>query len=164
MGHVELHICQHPQVLLVTATLSLFSVHDVFVLGIAPTQMQHLALGFAKCHKACRAHLSILSRFFQIEFLPSSMLTVTHSLVPSANLLRVHPTPPSLPLSKMLNNAAYNTDTWGASLIAVSIWSLNQVFKTSLDLSFETCSSHLKGNYLYYFWTQYMFQISDSKF
>lgn len=140
MGHVELRICQHPQILLVKAVFSPFSVHDILVLGIAPAQMQPLAPGFVERPKACRAHLSILSRFFWIAFLPSSMLTATHSLVSSANLLRVHPIPPSLPLNKTLNNAAPNTDTWGAPVITVSIWLLNQVFKTLqwMDLSFET--------------------------
>ncbi|KAK4821259.1 hypothetical protein QYF61_017137 [Mycteria americana] len=50
-GHVELLINQHPQVLLLRAALSPFSVQPVFVLGIAPTHVQDLALGLVELHE-----------------------------------------------------------------------------------------------------------------
>ncbi|KAK4823457.1 hypothetical protein QYF61_002293 [Mycteria americana] len=49
-GHVELLINQHPEVLLLRATLNPFSAQPVFVLGIAPTHVQDLALGLCEVH------------------------------------------------------------------------------------------------------------------
>jgi len=42
---------QHPQVLLLRAALNSFSAQPVFVLGIAPTHVQDLALGLLKLHE-----------------------------------------------------------------------------------------------------------------
>jgi len=50
-GHAELLINQHPQVLLLRAALNSLSVQPVFVLGIAPTHVQDLALGLAELHE-----------------------------------------------------------------------------------------------------------------
>ncbi|KAK4824932.1 hypothetical protein QYF61_021552 [Mycteria americana] len=50
-GHVELLINQHPQVLLLRAALNPFSAQPVFVLGIAPTHVQDLALGLVELHE-----------------------------------------------------------------------------------------------------------------
>ncbi|KAK4826701.1 hypothetical protein QYF61_010916 [Mycteria americana] len=50
-GHVELLINQHPQVLLLRAALNPFSAQPVFVLGIAPTQVQYLALDLVELHE-----------------------------------------------------------------------------------------------------------------
>ena len=49
-GHVELLINQHPQVLLLRATLDPFSTQPVFVLGVASTHAHHLALGLVELH------------------------------------------------------------------------------------------------------------------
>ncbi|KAK4818827.1 hypothetical protein QYF61_019864 [Mycteria americana] len=51
LGLVELLINQHPQVLLLRAALNPFSTQTVFVLGIAPTRVQDLALGLVECHE-----------------------------------------------------------------------------------------------------------------
>lgn len=51
LTHVDLLINQHFKVLLLRAAFSLFSTQSVFILGIAPAQMQHLALGFLELHK-----------------------------------------------------------------------------------------------------------------
>ncbi|KAK4818029.1 hypothetical protein QYF61_004153 [Mycteria americana] len=51
LGHVELLISQHPQVLLLRAALNPFSSQLVFVLGIAPTHVQDLALGLVELHE-----------------------------------------------------------------------------------------------------------------
>ena len=45
LAHVELLIHQHPQILLLRAALNPFPALPVFVLGIAPAQVQDLALG-----------------------------------------------------------------------------------------------------------------------
>ncbi|KAK4827563.1 hypothetical protein QYF61_019187 [Mycteria americana] len=50
-GHVELLINQHPHVLLLRAALNPFSAQPVFVLGIALTHVQDLALGFVELHE-----------------------------------------------------------------------------------------------------------------
>ncbi|KAK4808881.1 hypothetical protein QYF61_007996 [Mycteria americana] len=50
-GHVELLINQHPQILLRRAALNTFSAQPVFVLGIAPTQVQNFALGLVELHE-----------------------------------------------------------------------------------------------------------------
>jgi len=51
--HVELLINEHTQVLLLRAALNPFSAQSVFVLGIAPTLVQDLALGLVKLHEVC---------------------------------------------------------------------------------------------------------------
>jgi len=52
LGHVELFINQHPEVFLLRAALNPFSSQHVFVLGIALTHVQALALGLAELHEA----------------------------------------------------------------------------------------------------------------
>lgn len=49
--HAEILVHQHPQVL--RAALNPFYAQPVFVLGIAPTQMQVLALGLVELHEDC---------------------------------------------------------------------------------------------------------------
>jgi len=44
LGHVELLVNQYPQVLLLRSGLNPFSAQPVFVLGVAPTHVQDLAL------------------------------------------------------------------------------------------------------------------------
>ncbi|KAK4829379.1 hypothetical protein QYF61_003719, partial [Mycteria americana] len=51
LGHVELLINQRPQVFLLRAALNPFTAQPVFVLGIAPTHVQDLALGLAELHE-----------------------------------------------------------------------------------------------------------------
>ena len=51
LGHVELLINQHPQVLLLRAALNPFSAQPVFVLGIALTHVQDLAHGLVEPHE-----------------------------------------------------------------------------------------------------------------
>ena len=51
LSHVELLISWHPQVLLLRAALNPFSTQPVFVLGIASTQVQDLALGLVQLHE-----------------------------------------------------------------------------------------------------------------
>jgi len=51
VGHVELLVNQHPQVLLIRATLTPFSAQPAFVLGIALTHAQDLAIGLVELHE-----------------------------------------------------------------------------------------------------------------
>jgi len=48
LGHVQLFIPQHPQVLLCRAALHPFIPQHVLIVGIAPTQVQDLALGLVE--------------------------------------------------------------------------------------------------------------------
>jgi len=50
-GHGEFLTNQHPQVLLLRAALNPFSSQPVFVLGIALTHVQDLALGLVQLHR-----------------------------------------------------------------------------------------------------------------
>jgi len=52
LGWVKLLINRHPQVLLMAA-LSPSSTQTVFVLRIAPTHVQDLALGLVELHEVC---------------------------------------------------------------------------------------------------------------
>jgi len=54
-AHVEFLVNQHPQILLVRAALKPFSTQPVFMLGIAPTQVQEVALGLVELHKVGKA-------------------------------------------------------------------------------------------------------------
>ena len=107
-GHVELHINQHPQVL-----LGPFSDQPVFVLGIAPTCVQDFALGLAEFHEVCTS----LSRSRWMASLSFSLLTTPYSLVLPANVLRVHSIPLSMSLMKMLNSTGPNNDPSGTPLV-----------------------------------------------
>jgi len=80
--------------------------------GVVVTQMQDLALGLVKTHTVdlCPSIQPVRSPC--IAFLPSSRLTLLPNLVSSANLLRVHSTPSSNSLIKMLNNTGPNTEPW----------------------------------------------------
>ena len=50
LAHVESFISQHPQLLL-RAALKLLTTQPIFVLGIAPTQVQDLAHGLVELHE-----------------------------------------------------------------------------------------------------------------
>jgi len=62
-GHVEFLVNQHPQVLLLRAALNPFSAQPVFVLGIASTQVQDLALGLVGPHEV---HMRPLLELVQV--------------------------------------------------------------------------------------------------
>jgi len=51
LGHVELLVNQHPQVLLLRAALNPSSAQPVFVLGVAPTHVQDLVLGLVELYE-----------------------------------------------------------------------------------------------------------------
>jgi len=49
----ELLVSQHPEVLILSAALNPFSAQPVFVLVIALTHVQDLALGLVELHRVC---------------------------------------------------------------------------------------------------------------
>jgi len=51
LDRAELFINQHPQVLLLRAALNVLTAQPVFVLGIAPAQVQDLAVGLVELHE-----------------------------------------------------------------------------------------------------------------
>ncbi|NXF21416.1 TMTC4 protein, partial [Rhodinocichla rosea] len=73
LGHVQLLITEHPQVLLRAALMPL-SVQPIFVIGIALTQVPDLALGF---HEVCISP-PILSRSPWMASLPSTAQLGVH--------------------------------------------------------------------------------------
>lgn len=83
------------QVHLLRAAVKIFSAQLLFVLGIAPTQVQNLALGFLELHEGQQTRFSRLSRSL-CPSLPSSLSTAPRSQVLSGNLLRESSIPLSL--------------------------------------------------------------------
>jgi len=88
VAHVQLFIHQYPQVLLVRAALNHFIPQPVLIPGVAPTQMQGLALGFVEPREF---HMDpLLELVLWTASHPSGVSTAPLSLVSSANFLRVH--------------------------------------------------------------------------
>lgn len=112
------------QVHLLRAVVKTFSAQLLFVLGIAPTQVQSLALGFLELHEGHQTQFSTLSRSLWMASLPSSLSTAPRSQVLSGNLLRVfHPT--VLVTNKNAKNTGLSTDPWGHHLSLDSPWTLS---------------------------------------
>ena len=114
LGHVELLIHQYPQVLLLRAALNPFSAQSVFVVAIAPTQVQDLALGIVELHET---HTGPMLKPVRMVSLPSSRSTTWPSWVSLANLLRECSIPLSMSPTKMLHSTSPNTDPWGTPFI-----------------------------------------------
>ena len=106
-GHVELLVYQHPQVLLLRAALNPFSAQPVSVLGIAPTQVQDLALGLVEPHEV---HTGPPLQAVQVPLDGIPSIPRVDCLVLSANMLRMHSVPLPMSLTKMLNSGSANTD------------------------------------------------------
>ena len=110
-GHVELLVNQHTQVLLLRASLILFSAQPVFVLEVALTHMQDLALGLVDLYEICmgpplKPVQLLLDGMHSLQY-----VDCTTQLVSSADLLRVRSIPLSMLLTKMLNSTGRNIDT-----------------------------------------------------
>jgi len=67
--------------------LNPFVLQFVLVMGVALTQVQHLALRFVEPHDVHLGPLLSLSRSLWMTSGPSGVLTVPHNLVSSADLL-----------------------------------------------------------------------------
>jgi len=93
-----------PQVLFSRAALSPFILHPVLILVIVLSQVYDLALGLVELHDV---HTGPFLKLIQVPLddIPSlSLSTVPFCLVSSANLLRVHSTPLSGSLMKILKD------------------------------------------------------------
>ena len=110
VAYVQLFIHQYPQVLLGRAVLKPFIPQSVLILGVALTHVQDLAPGLVEPHDVQTGPLSSLSRSLWMASHPSGVLTAPHSLVSSANVLRVHSIPLSMSLMKILNSTSPSTD------------------------------------------------------
>ncbi|NXC18656.1 CL004 protein, partial [Corythaeola cristata] len=88
-----------------------------------------------------QAHLSSLSRSLWMACLPSSMFTTPHSLVSSANLLRVHLIQLSLSPTKMLNNTGLTPEEHRSSLTSTGTWSYYMFNVCAMYLNTENKSS-----------------------
>ena len=75
LGHVELLVNTHPEVLLLRAGLDPLSAQPVFVLGIALTHVQDLALGLVEVMRFTEAQFSSLTRSLWMASLHSSVST-----------------------------------------------------------------------------------------
>jgi len=106
LGHIQLLINQHPQVLLSRAALNPFIPQPVLISGVGPTQVWDLVLGLVLFNltRFTQAHFLSLSRSLWMASHPSGTLTAPLSLVSSGNLLRVHSISLSMPLMKILNS------------------------------------------------------------
>ncbi|KAK4814241.1 LOW QUALITY PROTEIN: hypothetical protein QYF61_012737 [Mycteria americana] len=112
LAHVQLFVHQYPQVLFHRATLDHIIPQPVLKPRIAPTQVTlHLAL--LNLMRFTQAHFSSLSRSLWMTSHPSGVSTAPHSLVSSANLLRVHSISLSMSLMKILNSTGPSTDPCG---------------------------------------------------
>jgi len=101
---------EHPQVLLDRVALNPFSTEPVFVLGIALTHLQDLALGLVELHEV-RTGPPFKSVEVPLDGIPSlSLSTAPHSSVSSTNLRKVHSVPLSMSLTKMLSSMGLSTD------------------------------------------------------
>ena len=97
---VQLFLHQDLQVLLHRAAIKEFSQCE-HISGIAPTQVQHLALGFVNFIRFTLTKFSSLSRSLWMASLPSVVPTVPLSLVSSGNQLRAHSIPLHMALIKI---------------------------------------------------------------
>ncbi|KAK4823233.1 hypothetical protein QYF61_000093 [Mycteria americana] len=102
-AHIQLFIHQYPQVLLHRAALNPFFLQLVLILGVAPTQVQDLALGLVEPHEV---HMGPLLQLVQVPL--DDILCL--SLVSSANLLRVHSIINDIDSGIMLNSTGPSTD------------------------------------------------------
>lgn len=87
-----------------------------FVLGIAPTQVQHFALGLGKLHELWTCPF-VKTVKIPLDHILSLQRVWPWKLVSSPNLLTVHSISVSMLLEKMLNNISPDTDPWRAPLI-----------------------------------------------
>jgi len=136
--HVQLFICQYPQVLLDRAALKPFITQPGLIVGVAggaqgDPHLEHTGSAQIYCHRLTgsvrqppmcrtlhlalltlmrftRAHFSSLSRSLRMASHPSGVLTTPLSLVSSSNLLWVHSTPLSMSLMKILKSTGPSTD------------------------------------------------------
>ena len=82
----------------------------VLLMDVASTQVQDPILEFIEPHEVLLlAHRWSLSRSLWMASRLSAVSTTAHSLVPSTVLLRVHSTPLSLPLIRILKNFLDNS-------------------------------------------------------
>ena len=107
LAHVQLPTHQHPQVFFGRAVLNPFIPQLVLVAGVASIQVQDLAFGVVEPQEVHLGPLLNLSR----SHLSSGESTTPHSLLSSANLLRVPLTPLSVSLMKILKSIGLSTDS-----------------------------------------------------
>ena len=88
----------------------------LLVLG-APQLKAVMQVGSHKSRAGKITSLNLLFTLLQMASLPYSVSTTPHSLVLSANLLKMHPIQPSTLSTRMLNTAGHNTNPWGTPFI-----------------------------------------------
>jgi len=129
LAHVQLPIHQYLQVFFGRAALNPVISQLIPAMGIASTQVHDLALGFVVLREVHLGPLLSLSRSLWMVSHPSGVLTTLHSLVSSANLLKVHVTPLSMSLMKILKSISPNNPV----VPGVILFTL---FKNECDITF----------------------------
>jgi len=117
MAQVQLPVHQYPRVFFCRTTFNHFISQLVLVVDVASTQVHDLAFGFVKLHEVHMASL-LKPVCVSLDDIPSSAVsTAAHSLVSSANLLKVHLTSLLMSLMKILKSISTSTDPSGTPLV-----------------------------------------------
>ena len=90
--HNQLPIHHYPHIIFSRTVLNPFIPQLVLSVEVALTQVPDLAFGFVEPHEVHLGPLLSLLKSLWMVSHPSGVLNIPHSLVSSANLLRVHST------------------------------------------------------------------------
>lgn len=101
---VELFLNQHPQSILLSATLNPFTTQSVFVFGCVATQVHNLHLALSNFMKFPWAHLSSLSVSLWMAYLLSNVSVICTTRLGVLSKLAEDENPLSMLPTKMLNN------------------------------------------------------------
>ena len=116
--HVQLASHHNPQVFFSRAALNPSTSQPVLMVGVATTPgARSYTFCFVEPHEVHLGPLLSLSRSLWMASHPSVVSTTLHSLVSSANLLRVHLTQLSMSLMKILKSTGPSSDHCGMPLV-----------------------------------------------
>lgn len=108
-------VCCHPRYLSANLSLATYLLFCACVLLYYRCSAQHTpSLNFMSLLTTLCSHLS---RFLCKACETSKYSTTSLSLIPSANLLRMHSTPCSRQLIKSLNSTHLRVESWGTALM-----------------------------------------------
>ena len=105
-------------------------------------QVHNLALCNVNLIRLVRDHLSSLLRSLWMASLPSNVQTTPLSLESSANLLRVHSSPPSMSLIKMSKSTGPKTDPWGTPHVTSLYLAIESLIATLFLWPFKQFLTH----------------------
>ena len=120
LAHVQASINQHPQILFLCTAFEPVCLEPVALFGVVVAKVQDPALSCVEPYPIGLCPLTHLVQVPLWAFLPSSRSTLSSSLVPSANLLRMHSIPSSKSSIKILKRMGPNTDPWGTGWVTIA--------------------------------------------